>query len=151
MAFPLAVVAQTAGRFLPALASRLGVSAKMGEVLNFAKANPTTFMLATKEVYDQGVSLYDSLFEAAPEKMTKAVAQLENSDAGRSRLIEADLVPQGTLVGLDALSDEIDTITAAIEVAGSFDALMQFRRALSLNDEHYALYLKVKRLGKRTV
>lgn len=151
MALPLAVIGSTAGRFLPALAARLGVSARMSEVIAFAKANPTTFVLAAKETYDQGISLWDAMFEAEPQKMQRAAQNLQADDLSRSALTPASPLSTSTLVDLDQLGDEIDTIRTAVEAVGSWDALMQLRRALSFNDEVYATYLKLKRLGSRTV
>lgn len=151
MALPIPLIASNAGRFLPAIASRLGLNARMSEVLNFAKSNPTTFMLAAKETYDQGTSLWDALFDADPRKMAKAEQALAESDSSRVRFDPATPISESTLVDLDQLADEMDTITASIEAVGSWDALMQLRRVLSFNDDVFATYLKVKRLGQRTV
>lgn len=151
MALPIPLIASTAGRFLPAIAARLGVSARMSEVLNFAKSNPTTFMLAAKETYDQGMSLWDAMFDANPTKMAKVEQTMSESDSARSRFDPATPISESTLVDLDQLADEMDTISVAIQALGSWDALMQLRRVMSFNDDVFATYLKVKRLGQRTV
>lgn len=151
MALPIPLIASTAGRFLPAIAARLNVGARMSEVLNFAKSNPTTFMLAAKETYDQGMSLWDAMFDANPTKMAKVEQSMAESDSARSRFDPASSISESTLVDLDQLADEMDTISVAIQAVGSWDALMQLRRVMSFNDDVFATYLKVKRLGQRTV
>lgn len=151
MALPIPLIASTAGRFLPAIAARLNVGPRMSEVLNFAKSNPTTFILAAKETYDQGTSLWDALFEADPTKMAKVEQAMAESDSARVRFDPATAISSTTLVDLDQLADEMETITVAIQALGSWDALMQLRRVLSFNDDIFATYLKVKRLGQRTV
>lgn len=151
MALPIAVIQQAVAngaRYLPALAARLGVPAKAGEVLNFAKKNPTTFMLAAKETYDQGVSLFDSMFSSDPVAVQQAVKDMVMSDADRARLEPADLVKPDTLDNIDQLEDEMLAIQSAIYAVGSFDNLMAIRRVLSMNNEHFETYLKLQRFGR---
>lgn len=139
-----AVIAGNVVRLAPALARKLGLSGGPAAVLNFAKQNPTAFLLAAKETYDQGVSLFDVMSAEAPE----AIAALQRLAREQSAIVAGDPVEQDTLAQLDALQDEMEAIDAAIRVLGSYDALQTMRRVLSFSDDHFAMYLRVRRLAK---
>lgn len=124
------------------LATRLGVPNSISSVLNFAKANPTTFMLAAKETFDQGVAVYDLLGEAIGEVEASASQQ-------KIGFKPIDSVGGNVLDQLDALADEMQDIDVAIRVIGSLDELLAVRRALLMSEEHFTMYQRLKRLKGR--
>lgn len=145
----LAATGAAAIRGLPALASRLGIASKVGSVINFARSNPSTFLLAAKETYDQGVSVYDQLVAVDPEGMAALLKSATAQMDALATLVAADSVDSGVIEGIDSLEDEMDCIDDAVRALGSFDNLQTLRRALTMTDKHFAMYLRLKRLTKR--
>lgn len=135
------------GRYVPTIAQKLGVGRSMASVMNFARQNPTTFLLAAKETYDQGVSLYDSIAQEAPE----AIAELQRMASEQFTQAGVDPVKPGMLDQLDQLQDEMETIDAAVRIIGGYDALQTLRRVLSFDDAHFDMYLRVRRLARSVI
>lgn len=148
MALPIVAAASgVIARFVPQLATRFGVQASAASVLNFAKQNPGTFLLAAKEVYDQGVSLLDAMMSSDPVATRTLIGDPQVTDAQRAQLVPADPVKPGVVGNIDQLADELADIQRAINIAGSFEGLQVLRRVFTMNDEHFEAYLKLKRLG----
>lgn len=140
----LPVIAGAAARFAPALSRKLGTSGGVSGVLNFAKQNPTTFLLAAKETFDQGVSVFDLMMQEAPE----AVAQLQQMVREQSAIVVGDPVKSDTLQQLDDLQDEMEAIDVAVRYVGGYDALQTLRRVMTFSDDHFSMYLRVRRLAQ---
>jgi len=163
MAAPLVWLGQalaTGGRtFLTSMATRLGTAANPKAIIAFAKENPTTAMLAAKEVSDQiGLSdvakraidrmvaeaeeteeleqtleLYSQGVSASP-RSRGVVPMGDNSAQGRETAAQAFLRSQSEL------SDEFRIIDSARSAIGSLEQLENLRDAVAMPASVYQAY-----------
>jgi hypothetical protein len=138
-----------AGRLAPYAASaaaRFGIPSTAAALLNYARSNPVMFSLASKEITDNGVTLYDWLVGNDPEAADSVQKNINVARRMLGAIDPVDTIDAAFLAKVDSLTDELDTIQVVVNALGGYDRLQALRRVLQMNDTHFAYFAK-DRLG----